>query len=203
LKNGDNSLTGRSKHGEIETLTYLALTRIPMKTVYFKQAALFIAALSFATAALAQYVWLDAKGVKQFSDMPPPASVPKTRILKQPASAQRAETPAAVGADQNGKQADAPAENVKSQPPMTSAEKNTDFLKRRNEQAEKDKKTAEDAKRKADSAQNCERTRSYARSLEIGGRISRTNQNGERSFISDEERARDLQEAKRMLADCK
>ena len=33
----------------------------------------------------AQWVWLDEKGLKQFSDRPPPNSVPQKRILKQPA----------------------------------------------------------------------------------------------------------------------
>lgn len=169
-----------------------------MKTVYLKQAAAFIAALSFATAALAQYVWVDDKGVKQFSDMPPPASVPKTRILRQPSGMQ-----AASAVDKNAASADAPAESVKSAAPVTSAEKNTDFMKRRNEQAEKDKKAAEEAKRKTDNAQNCERARGYAQSLESGQRATRTDKNGERAFLSDEERAGDLQNTKRILADCK
>ena len=94
-----------------------------MKTVCLKQAVFFIAALGFATAAMAQYVWVDDKGVKQFSDMPPPASVLKNRILKQPAA-----THAAPSADKNGPLlVDAQAETAKSPAPMTSAEKNTDF----------------------------------------------------------------------------
>jgi hypothetical protein len=169
-----------------------------MKTVYLKQAAAVIAALSFATAALAQYVWVDDKGIKQFSDVPPPASVPKTRILRQPSAMQ-----SASAADQNAASADAPGQSVKSATPMTPAEKNTDFLKRRNEQTEKDKKAADEAKRKADNAQNCERARGYAQSLENGQRVARTDKNGERAFLSDEERAGDLQNTKRILADCK
>ena len=35
-----------------------------------------------AAGASAQYIWLNEKGRKQFSDTPPPASVPKHRILK-------------------------------------------------------------------------------------------------------------------------
>ena len=169
-----------------------------MKTICLKQAAAFIAALSFATAALAQYVWVDDKGTKQFSDTPPPASVPKARILRQPSAMQ-----STSAADKNTASADAPAESVKSAAPMTSAEKNTDFLKRRNEQAEKDKKAADEAKRKADNAQNCERARSYAQGLESGQRMARTDKNGERAFLSDEERAGELQNAKRIISDCK
>lgn len=173
-----------------------------MKAVCLKQAAAFMAALSFATAALAQYVWLDGKGIKQFSDMPPPASVPRNRILKQPAAAEPAQAQGTSAADKNGAQGEAPAENAKSKPPMTTAEKNADFLKRKNEQAEKEKKAADNAKRKADNAQNCERARGYARSLEAGERMSHTDKNGERSFVSDDERARELRDAQRILADC-
>ena len=68
---------------------------------------------------------------------------------------------------------------------------------------EKDKKGADEAKRKADTAQNCERARSYAHSLESGQRMARTDKNGERVFLSDEERAGDLQNAKRLVADCR
>lgn len=174
-----------------------------MIAVRLKQAVAFVAALSFATAALAQYVWLDEKGVKQFSDMPPPASVPQNRILKQPAAAAPAQTQGAVAADKIGAQGDAAAGGVKSKLPMTTTEKNTDFLKRRNEQAEKEKKAADEAKRKADSAQDCERARGYARSLEAGERVVRTDKSGERAYLSDEERARDLQDARRTLANCK
>ena len=49
----------------------------------------------------AQYVWLNDKGVKQYSDMPPPAAVPNQRILKSPGPATRAYTntqgPASAG----------------------------------------------------------------------------------------------------------
>lgn len=47
-------------------------------------AALFVAAGAIALPAQAQYVWLDARGVRQFSDRPPPPSVPDSRILKGP-----------------------------------------------------------------------------------------------------------------------
>ena len=46
-----------------------------MKSIGLKRITAALALASFATAAVAQYVWLDEKGTKQFSDMPPPASV--------------------------------------------------------------------------------------------------------------------------------
>jgi type IV secretory pathway VirB10-like protein len=152
-----------------------------------------------ADGAFAQYVWLDEKGVKQFSDMPPPASVPAKRILKQPGGTAVKAVPEASdqAPDASAKPAAAPKE------PLTAAEQNAEFRKRRAEQAEKEKKTAEQAKLAAAKATNCERTRAYQGSLASGERISRTDANGERVYMSDEQREREMQEAQRMLADCK
>lgn len=42
------------------------------------------ALMAFASMAQAQYMWIDDKGLKQFSDRPPPPSVPLKHILKAP-----------------------------------------------------------------------------------------------------------------------
>src|SRR5471030_2362506 len=42
------------------------------------------ALLALSAQALAQYIWLDEKGIKHLSDRPPPPSVPDQRILKAP-----------------------------------------------------------------------------------------------------------------------
>ncbi|MFD2272482.1 DUF4124 domain-containing protein [Undibacterium arcticum] len=96
-------------------------------------AATALLALSLASVALAQYVWLDDKGVKQYSDVPPPASVPGKRILKAPGLSSRpaySTGGAAATGEDNGAANAAP--NI--------AEKNADFMKRKIEQADKDKK---------------------------------------------------------------
>lgn len=142
----------------------------------------------------AQYVWTDEKGVRQFSDTPPPATVPQHRILKQPAAAAQRE-PAAAAAT-----AGAPAS---AKTPLSTAERNADFNKRRMEQAELEKKTAQEAERKAVQAKNCERIRDFSRQLQSGERIARVDSNGERAFLSDDQRAKELREAQRMLGDCK
>lgn len=149
--------------------------------------------------ALAQYVWTDAKGSKQYSDMPPPSSVPRSHILKQPGGT----TPALVApVDDDGKVAPGdPA--VKSTALMTIAERNADFQKRKMEQAEKDKKVADAAKAAADKAANCDKMQSYGRALEDGIRISNTDKNGERSYMSDEQRAAEIQKNQRAVRECK
>ena len=148
--------------------------------------------LLFPGTAAAQYVWLDEKGTKQFSDMPPPPSVPRSRILKQPGAA-----PASVPQDASEEKPAA----AKAEP--TIAEKNAEFRKRKAEQAEKEKKAADEAARAAENAKNCERARDFQRTLDSGERIVRTDKAGERSFLSDEQRAQESRDNRRVLADCK
>lgn len=139
--------------------------------------------------ACAQYVWLDDKGTKQYSDMPPPASVPASRIIKQPGKwtppATADEKPAAASGG------------------MSVAEQNADFKKRQAERAEKEAKAAEEARQAADKAKNCERARNYQRLLDSGERINQTDKSGERTFLTDEQRAQELRDVKRMLEQCK
>ena len=176
------------------------LPRIPVKPSVFRciaATAATLLAVGSAVPAFAQYVWFNEKGVKQYSDMPPPPSIPASRILKQPSgSAQQSangETSAPVQAE--------PATATK--PPMTTAERNADFRKRHAEQVEKEKKAAEQAKAAAEKAKNCQRAREYQNALASGGRIARTDQNGERSFLTDDQRAQEMQDVNRVLQQCK
>jgi len=164
--------------------------RIPMNTRFRHVAVAALLCMGIAGVAHAQYVWLDEKGVKQFSDMPPPSSIPASRILKQPRGIVSATAPAE-------------SHLPEVRPPMTTAEKNADFRKRQAERAEKEKKSAEEARVASEKAKNCERTQEYHRALESGERISRTDKNGERSFLSDEQRAKELKESRRVLEECK
>jgi hypothetical protein len=144
--------------------------------------------------ASAQYAWTDANGVRQYSDRPPPPSVPAARILKQPGHPQSAESAPEPVSSQ------AAASAVE---PPSLAERNADFRKRRIEQTEKQKKSAEEARIAKENARNCERTRDYRKVLESGERIGRIGKDGERSFLSDEERAAELREAEQALKNCK
>ena len=75
-------------------------------------------------------------------------------------------------------------------------------MKRKIEQAEKDKKTAAEAKAKAERTKNCQRTRDYQQALDSGIRIGQVDQNGERIMMTDEQRAKESQGNKQHLADC-
>ncbi|MFC5475240.1 DUF4124 domain-containing protein [Paraherbaspirillum soli] len=172
------------------------MNAIRLKQIFSASAACVL--LSLATSALAQYVWLDEKGVKQFSDMPPPSSVPNKRILKMPGNAMPPQSAAPADADANADGDKKP--EVKA--PPTIAEQNAAFQKRKADQAEKDKKAAEEAKRASDKATNCAHARENQRTLNSGTRIAQTDANGQRSFMNDNQRAQQAAENQRTLNEC-
>jgi hypothetical protein len=153
-----------------------------------------IAALLFSGAASAQYVWLDAKGGKQFSDQPPPASVPRKNILKEPSSEPRADTDSTTAAKPAATSATAP---------LSTAERNADFRQRRMEQADKDKKAADEKAVAADKTAYCARARAYQRSLEDGMRIASTDKNGERIMLNDDQREVEIRNTRKLVSDCR
>ena len=157
---------------------------------------------SLVTPALAQYVWTDAKGSKQYSDMPPPSSVPSSHILKRPGTAATGAMATRAPADDDGSVA--PAEGAaKTGGPMTVAERNADYQKRKIEQAEKDKKIADATRASAEKSANCEKMQNYNRALDEGMRITSIDKNGERSYLTDEQRAAEIQKNQRAIKDCK
>lgn len=166
-----------------------------MKQKYMTQIALMLATLCISASALAQWVWLDEHGVKQYTDIAPPANVPQNHILKQP----RGTAPAAKSDAPEDKPADA-ATDTKG--PMTTADKEADYKKRKLDQAEKDKKAAEKAKHEQENAENCARTKAYLGSLNSGQRISTTESNGDRGFMTDDDRAKETARAQEMLDSC-
>jgi type IV secretory pathway VirB10-like protein len=197
-----------TKHPEFIDITekawrnpsYLRLPRIPVKPPVFRCIAattVILLAIGSAVPAFAQYVWFNEKGVKQYSDMPPPPSIPAGRILKQPSD----NAPSSANSEASAPAQAEPAATTK--PPMTTAERNADFRKRHAEQAEKEKKAAEQARAAAEKKKNCQRAREYQNALASGGRMTHTDQNGERSFLTDDQRAQEMQDVNRVLQQCK
>ena len=163
-----------------------------MKTSFLRALIVSAALLAASSQALAQYVWLDSNGLKQFSDQPPPASVPKSKILKF--AGKNIDSRSDSGTDADTTKEAKPAEST--------AERELDYKKRREESATKEKKTAEEAQNAQIRADNCKRMREYKQSLDSGQRISQTDASGNRSFISDEKRSQDLTNVNQSLGEC-
>ena len=166
--------------------------------------ALVLATLATALPAQAQWMWVNERGVKQFSDQPPPPSVPPSRILKAPPghtdlrkelNAPAADTAAAQAA---APAAESPEAKVKARP--TLAERNADYNKRRLDTAEKEQKAAQEAQQASSKAENCKKTRTNLAALESGQRIIDIDAGGERSFIDDTQRAKRIKENQALLA---
>lgn len=152
--------------------------------------------LAFTTLAQAQYIWINEKGVKEYSDRSPPPSIPSKNILKAPGG-----VPAA--ADAPPALTPAAAATSAARPAPSLADRNADYNKRRKDQAEQAKKAGDEASQKAEKAENCSRTLAAKRSLDSGARISTVDNNGERRFIDDTERAREAARADKILASCR
>ena len=144
--------------------------------------------VAYALPAAAQWAWRDETGRTVYSDRPPPASVKSEQILRQP-SAQSFGTPSP---------ANAPAPDAKSdgkdapKGPKTLAEREMEFRKRQQESAEAEKKQSEEQARNEQRAAECERMRGYLKALEDGQRIARTDAQGNREYIDDAQRAREV-----------
>ncbi|WP_151446598.1 DUF4124 domain-containing protein [Lacisediminimonas profundi] len=180
----------------------------PRSKGWVKKGIALLGAAACCGVAWGQYVWMDEKGVKQYSDRPPPPSVPANRILKParngPAAAavQPAEPAAGTAASAGGASPAASAAPAGNKPAPSLSDRNADFNKRRAEQAAKDKKAGEQERLAQEKAKNCERAASYKRNLESGARVARVDRNGERSFLTDEQRAQELREAAKLLEGC-
>ena len=153
--------------------------------------------LALSTLAQAQYMWTDEKGVKQFSDRAPPASVPLKAILKAPRGAVGAATTPTetVTTDAPAKAGPAPAPTI--------TERNADYRKRVTENLEREQKEQDQRIAKADRADNCARARSAQQSIDSGARIGIRDKSGERGFMSDEQRMVESAKIGKVLAGCK
>ncbi|MYM39179.1 DUF4124 domain-containing protein [Pseudoduganella sp. CY13W] len=148
--------------------------------------------LLFVSAAHAQYLWIDEKGVKQLSDRPPPPSVPDKRILKAPGKASF--NPDAAPMEE-------PAAPARSGP--TLAERNADYNRRQSEAAQAAGKAADEARQRAETAANCDITKKNQQAISDGIRIANYDKNGERYFLSDAEKAEQEKNNRKVLAGCK
>lgn len=180
-----------------------------MKHSQFRLLACALLAAACAAPALAQapYIWVDEKGMKQLSDQPPPPSVPPERILRQPRNAQVAPAPAGTGdpaATAAAPTADSGKTDADGKPkrPPTLAERNADFGKRQAEAAEAGQKAAQEAAQKSAQDARCDSARSNQMALDSGIRMSSFDKDGQRTFLTDAQRAERSKQNKAILAGC-
>lgn len=167
-----------------------------MSNFFFKTMA-GAALLAYAALAQAQYMWIDAKGLKQYSDRPPPPSVPLKDILKAPKGQLSADN---LPAAETAPPATAAAPAPKAAPSV--ADREADYVKRQKDKAEQDKKAGAEKEHADAVAENCDRARNAKRSLDSGARIGITDKNGERGFMDDAQRAAESAKVDKVLSGC-
>jgi hypothetical protein len=129
------------------------------------------------------YKWTDEDGKVHYSDQPPPGDVKKTESIKQPKSAPASDS-AAAAANPSAK-------------PRTAADLDMEFRKRRVEAAEAEAKAQKDAEAAEEKKRNCQRATAQVASLERGGRVTKPGPNGEQTYMSDEEIAKEVVSARK------
>jgi hypothetical protein len=175
-----------------------------MKTVRslsFRLALLTLAgAAVFSTPALAgmQWKWRDAGGNIQYSDRPPPAGTPEQSILARPSVSRTVATKAADPV--SGASAPAPAASAATKQPETEL----DVKRRKTEEDKAAKQKADEEKMAKSRADNCQRARTYLKTLSDGIRVARTNVAGEREILDDKGRADEVQRTQEIVqSNCK
>lgn len=151
-----------------------------------------IAALLFLAAAgvQAQYVWIEPNGTRQYSDRPPPPGTPANRILKAPGRVLLPPAPVEEAA---------PA----AKPAPTLAEREAAYRERSKLRTEQERKDEEETKRQRALAERCATARENQAQLASGTRIAQYGQDGERRYLSDEERSARMARANQALQDCR
>jgi hypothetical protein len=162
----------------------------------------FAIGLGIALPAMAQWAWRDDAGRTVFSDQPPPASIKKEQILRQPAGNVISATPAPAAAPAPAGAATPAAPGAKpvATGPKTLAEREQEYRKLQQERADAEKKQAEEQALAARKQQECNRARGYLRQLEDGIRIERSDAQGNREILDDAQRSAEMARAREVMA---
>lgn len=157
-----------------------------------------------ATAAQAQYVWIGPGGTRQYSDRPPPPGTPASKIVKAPGRASPELTPAPPAVmPADGSATDPAAKPMPPKGPPTLAEQEAAYRARTKARDEANLKAQEEAQRARQLAERCNAARETQAQLSSGTRIARYGQDGQRSFMSDADRAARAAQINQTLQDCR
>ncbi|MCG3187883.1 MAG: hypothetical protein IOMNBAOH_02563 [Rhodocyclaceae bacterium] len=158
-----------------------------------------VAALVGVAQAADVYKYRDASGRIIYSDSPPPKVRGAEKLPAVP-------TPPPTVRPTDGGAADRATaqDSAKSTAPKTLAERELESRQRREAEQEKARKAEQEAQQAAMRKQNCDAAQRQIAAIESGQRLARFNEKGEREFLDDAARARELDAARKAAADwCK
>jgi hypothetical protein len=133
-------------------------------------------------------MWKDASGRTVISDQPPPGNVRPARTLGNTSPLAGASTAAPA----------APAAGA--MPPRSLAEQEMDFRKRQQQAQEKERADAAGKTVKAEQEENCKRAQSQLVAMQSGMRMAQFNDKGERYYLDDNQREKEIQRAKQQVS---
>ena len=142
-----------------------------MKRIAFAVAVLLAAATSGAQV----YEWKDEKGKTHFSDKPPPGSARAQQIDETPAG----------GASASGQK--------------TTADRELEYRKRQKEAQDKAEKDQKDRAANTERKESCEAARRLLATLESGERVALRDEQGERYYMDDAQRAQESTKALQLI----
>jgi hypothetical protein len=155
-------------------------------------------------AATAQWQWVDSQGRKIFSDRPPPPEISDKMIIKRPPGKEAVTTPP-EGTPQEGETAPAtPVAKPAKADTGSGVDKSLEARKKQAEQAEAAKRKEEETRLAKVRAENCASAKQAKATYDSGVRVSRTNAAGEREYLDDAARAKEINRIQGVLdTDCK
>lgn len=143
--------------------------------------------LAASAAASAQlYRWVDKDGRVHYTATPPPPGATKSRTIET-----RSAPPAAGG--------ESAAKDDARKGPLTPAEQEQAFRKRQLEAQKAAEKAALEGQQEETRLANCRRAREALATLESGQRVARTDPQGERYYLDDAARAREVDAARQSV----
>lgn len=125
---------------------------------------------------------VDAQGHREFAQVCPPGTVTENKLMKSGAGSSSSGAAAAAGAV-----------------PKSTAEQDAAFRKRLTDKQDADAKAAKDAAEAKDADSNCTDARTQLATLQSGQRITKNDINGERSYLSDEDRPAEIAKAQKSV----
>ena len=160
----------------------------------------------------AQYSWVGANGIRHFSDRPPPAGTPASKILKAPRHSNPAPAapPAVAAAPEPQPVVTVAAPSAAPVPDAAQARltpalaaREAAYREREKLRTENEKKEAAEAVRKRELAERCTSARQVKAQSESGMRVAKVTASGESVYLTDEEKAADAARANKALAECR
>ncbi|HTH80138.1 MAG TPA: DUF4124 domain-containing protein [Ramlibacter sp.] len=158
---------------------------------------LLVLACMSATTAFAQWQWIDKSGRKVFSDQPPPADVPDSKIIRRAGGRPADPAPEPVAAASS-------KASAASMPKVAGKDKALEEKKKQAAATEAEKKKAQEEEAAKAAADRCDRAKRAKATMDSGIRIATTNAKGEREILDDNARADEVKRADATIArDCK